>query len=849
MEGLISSQVEKLLKKYGPNELRAKKQLSALKIFLSQFTSPLIYILAFAGIITLFLGDFTDTFVIFAAVFLNTILGFYQEFRAQKSLQALKSLLAPRAKVIRDGKQQEIDARQVVPGDLVVLTIGDKVPADGVLIEATDLMVNEAILTGESEPVKKEPYKLKDFRVNDLKEAEDWNLKIKDSQQVFAGTIIAGGIGKMWVTKTGMATKMGKIGQMTEEIEEEKTPLQIQLSKLAKTLAFILGGIAAGLSVLGSLRGISFLTMFTTSVAVAVAAIPEGLPVSLTVILALGVQRILNRKALVRRLLAAETLGSVTTICADKTGTLTKGKLTVVGAVINDLLPEAKELLIKGAILCNDMRDPLERAMKEWALRENNSSSGRPIKEEELKNCYPRVDEIPFSPQRKLIATLHENKLKKGEAFLLVSGAPEVLLKNSHFQNLHSKSNWFRKFEEYGKRGYRLVGFAYKKFRKKKLKIEDQELRSLRWIGMLVYEDPIREGVKEALRKCQEAGIKIKVITGDYLPTALAVLEKLGLDGREHALTGEELEKISSKELNKVIDEIILFARTNPQQKLKIVKALKNKGEVVAMMGDGVNDALALKQADIGIVVNEASDVAKETADMVLLDSNFATIVHAIEEGRNIFENIKKVTLFLLCDSFTEIILIGGSILLGLPLPVTAAQILWINLIEDSLPAIALAFEPSQAELMKIGPRSKKAPILDLELKILIFGIGIILNLFLLGMFFWLTKGSFHFHYLQTVMFLALGIDTIFIAFSCRNLRKTIFDYQPFANKTLNLAVFLSLVMMILPIYVPFLRVIFKTNPLNLDEWLFLLGLGILTFLMIEGTKWIYLKYAKIKKW
>ncbi len=836
MNGLTSAQATELLKKYGLNELRGKKQVSALKIFLSQFTSPLIYILVFAGAVTLFLKDFTDAIVIFAAVVINTILGFYQEFKAQKTLVALKSLLAPKAKVIRDGKQQEIDTRFLVPGDLVVLAIGDRVPADGVLVEATDLTVNEAILTGESVPIKK-------FQIQNSKFQTNSKFQIQNSKKenlVFAGTTVVTGIGKMIVVKTGMETEMGKIGKAVEEVEEEKTPLQIELGRLAKILAIVVGVITLGIFILGELRGYPALQMFTTSVAVAVAAIPEGLVVTLTVILALGMQRILRQKAIVRRLLAAETLGSVSVICADKTGTLTEGKMRVVEAVVNENQPDAKEWLIKAAILCNDMRDPLEIAMMEWA--EENLK----FKIENLKSDYPRADEIPFSPQTKIIATLHQNKFDAGQALLFVSGAPEVVLEKSKFQSASwrtkSKIKWLKKLEEYGNKGYRLVGFAFKIIENWKLKIENSDLKGLEWLGILVYEDPPRRGVKEVLAECQRAGIKVKVITGDYLPTAMALLEKLGLDGPEHALTGEELEKISEEELKRRVDEIVLFARTTPQQKLKIVRALKENGEVVAMMGDGVNDAPALKQADIGIVVSEASDVARETADMVLLDSNFATIVHAVEEGRNIFENVKKVTLYLLSCSFTEIILIGGSLLLKLPLPITAAQILWINLVQDSLPAIALAFEPKEKELMGEPPRLKETSILDFQMKVLIFIIGILTDFFLLGLVIFALKGLLPFFFSQTMIFVSLGIISSFIIFACRSLRRSLFQYNPFGNKVLTSSVILGLGLLLTAVYLPYFQIFLRTKPLGMKEWIFPFFLGLVNLLAIEITKWFFLK-------
>jgi len=806
-QGLTSEEAQNRLEKFGPNELAKPREFSEIKLFLFQFKSPLIYVLVFAGIVTLFLRDFTDSIVIFAAVFLNTILGFYQERKAQKALAALRSLLAPKAKVIRDGKQQEIEATEVVPGDLVILTIGTRVPADGVLVEATDFSVNEAILTGESMPIHK-------------KARSDIN-KAKKENQVFMGTTITTGIGKIVVAETGMETEMGKIGKRVREVEEEKTPLQVQLGRLAKILAIAVGAITLIIFLFGELLGYGPLEMFTISVAIAVAAIPEGLVVTLTVILALGMQRILKRKAIVRKLVAAETLGSVSVIAADKTGTLTEGKLRVVKDDFTN-----RKLGIKAAILCNDMRDPLEVAMLNWAEEKGGKSR-------EIRERYPRLDEIPFSPKYKYIATLHPD-------LLFISGAPEVILSRCKAQNA---KEWQKKFDEYGRKGYRIVGFGYKRIKGEKRKIKDADLKDFEWLGILAYEDPVREGVETALKECQKAGIDVKVITGDYLSTAVAVMKQLGfkLDPKTQVIEGEELEKISGKELTKRVAEVVLFARTNPEQKLKIVQALKEKGEVVAMTGDGVNDAPALAKADIGIVVGEASDVAKETADMVLLDSNFATIVHAVEEGRTIFENIKKVVLYLLSDSFTEVILIGGSLLLRLPLPLTAAQILWVNLIEDSLPSIALAFEPEEKEVMVEPPRPRNQPILDLEMKTLIFIIGVFTDLVLFGLYFLLLRGLFHLHFIRTVIFAALAIDSLFYVFACRSLRKTIFQRNPFGNRALNIAVFISLLSLLAAIYLPFIQTFLKTHPLGLQEWLLILGLGIFEILMIEITKWLFI--------
>jgi len=816
--GLTSDEAQERLEKFGPNELRRKREFSVFKLLFSQFKSPLVYILVFAGGVTLFLREWTDAVVIFVAVLINTTLGFYQERKAQKTLSALRSLLAPQAKVIRDGKQQEIKAADLVADDLVILTIGTRVPADGVLVQATDFSLNEAILTGESMPVHKK--------------ATENIEKAQKENRAFMGTIVSTGIARMIVTQTGMATEMGKIGQRVEEVKEEETPLQVQLGRLARILALVVGGITLVIFLFGELLGYEPLEMFTTSVAVAVAAIPEGLVVTLTVILALGMQRILKRKAIVRKLLAAETLGSVSVICADKTGTLTEGQLRVVKAEFTD-----QKLGWQAAILCNDMRDPLEVAMWDWAIRKSKNGQDDELKKVQAE--YSRLDEIPFSPHYKYIATLHPG-------LLFVSGAPEVILSHSELSEAGRKS-WQKRFDEYGQKAFRIVGFAYQKVSQEKKEIRKEEVKDLKWLGILVYEDPVREGVKAALKECQRAGITVKVITGDYVPTAVAVLKQLDLklDLEKEVTEGKELEKISGKEFKKRVNQVVLFARIDPEQKLKIVQALKEEGEVVAMTGDGVNDAPALAKADIGIAVGEASDVAKETSDMVLLDSNFATIVHAVEEGRTIFENIKKVVLYLLSDSFTEIILIGGSLLLRLPLPVTAAQILWVNLIEDSLPAVALAFEPEEKEIMDELPRPRATPILDTELKTIIFIIGLMTDLVLLALFYWLLKGFLHLHHVQTVMFVALGIDSLFIGLACRSLRKTVFQKSLLENKFLLFSLLLGFCLLVLAIYWSPLQTLLRTSVLDLKEWLFLFGLGLFNLLAIEVTKWVFIVRRK----
>ena len=815
LAGLTSNEAALRLKKYGPNELKKQRTFSSLKILFNQFTSPLIYILLLAGIVTFFLHHLTDTVVILAAVAVNTALGFYQEQKSQKSMTALRSLLVPVAKVIRDGRQQVIEAKNLVPGDLVILTIGTQIPADGILVESTDLTVNEAILTGESLPVAKKTSP----NLGVVESAVD-----KQGQMAFMGTTIESGIAKMVVTKTGMSTCLGGLGKVVLSLSEEKTPLQIQIGQIAKNLALIVGGVTLLIFFLGKFLGYETFQIFTTSVAVAVAAIPEGLVVTLTVILSLGMQRILKRKALVRQLLATETLGSVSVICADKTGTLTEGKMKVVEALVG----EEKEKLVEAAILCNDMRDPLEVAMMDWALRENQKE---PISKDKLLRKYKRLDEIPFNPTDKYIATLHGGDKK----LLFLSGAPEVILAHSKLTKKDFQI-WQEKFENYGQKGYRLVGFAYQEMKDAKTKIENSDLKGLQWLGILIYEDPIRRGVKEALKECQQAGIKVKVITGDYLSTSLAVLKKLGIEDHQKVLEGEQLEKMNLEQLKKIVSRVVLFARTTPEQKLKIVQALRENGEVVAMMGDGVNDAPALKQADIGIVVNKASDLARETAEMVLLDSNFATIVHAVEEGRSIFENIKKATFYLLSHSFVEIILISSSLLFRLPLPITAAQILWINLFQDSFPAIALAFEPKEKGLMDEFPRKKDAPIIDSQMKILLFFVGIIGPGFLTMLVIASLKRFLPFYFSQTLVFAALAVISMFVVLASRSLRQA-FRYNLAQNPPLIWALMASLTLLLLAIYWPPLQLLLQTQPLGLKEWFLVLTLGILNLLAIELIK------------
>ncbi len=822
IQGLSEDQVKKKLREFGENKLSEAKKVSWLKILLLQFKSPLIYILVLAFGTTAILGDYVDSVVIGAAVVMNTLLGFYQEMKAERSLEALSSMMAPMAKVIRDGKRVAIEANKVVVGDVCVLELGERIPADGEVLTATDLSLNEAILTGESMSVGKQ-----------------------GKGKVFMGTTVFSGIGFRRVTEVGQNTEVGKIADRLIETKEEKTPLQKQIDSFSKKLAWMVGVISLIILVMGLIVGDPFIEIFSTAVAVAVSAIPEGLAVSLTVILAIGMQRIFKKKSLVRKLVAAETLGSVTVICSDKTGTLTEGKMKVVKAVMGEKessecsLEDGQKLLVRSAVLCNDMRDPLEIGMMEWAL--DQKIEGHQSSSDDLSQKYPRLKEIPFNPDNKFIATLH--KQEKGKNLLLVSGAPEIMVERSSLSE-KKKKEWLEKFQVEGEKGHRLVGFGLRELDKDTLSKDD--IVGLRCVGYLAFEDPVRVGVKEALVDARKAGIKVKVITGDYRATAEAVMRKLGLftleelrkDRSKLVMEGYELEKISDEELLQKIDEVKLFARTNPEQKLRIVGALQEKGEVVAMTGDGVNDAPAVKKADIGIVVNEASAVAKETADMVLLDSNFATIVMAVEEGRGIFVNLKKIILYLLSDSFAEVILVLGSMLLGLPLPVTAAQILWINLVDDGLPDFALTLEPKPADLMRSKPLGHKRELMDKEVKLLIGLISLVTGILSLGVFYWYFKVVGNLELARTMSFTLLAVSTLLYVFSVKSLKEPLWKEKWWNNPWLLGAVAIGFSFQLLAIYLPSLQVFLKTVSLGWSEWgVVMLGSG-LVIVLIEGVKW-----------
>lgn len=833
--GLTEKEVKIRRAKFGENKLPEEKPLPGVKLFLEQFKSPLIYILVIAGIVTIFLKEFTDSLVIFGAVFVDTIVGFLQENKASKTLQKLKEIVQYEATVLRDENSQIVYSKDLVPGDIIILSPGDKVPADGRILESYNLKIDEMALTGEWLAAKKNS--------DILPEATP--LADRDNM-VYMGTIVEDGKGKAVVTEIGIETEIGKVAQLVKETKEEKTPYQQKLANFSGIVGFIIAFICVLIFILGLASGKGFKEMFTTSVAVAVAAIPEGLPVAMTIILALGMQRILRKGGLVRKLASAETLGSTSVICTDKTATLTEGKMKV-SEIIGD-----KFLSLKAATLTSEAFIENPTAQKgEWILRgrptdrallEAGIDAGINWKEFEKK----KIAELPFNPINKFVAALYD---ENGEKILYICGAAEVILELSK-SDTNNKERLEKQFEELARKGMRVVATAYRKIeRSEPINNLKTLCKDLIFIGFITLKDPIRKEVKMAIDICKKAGMRPIIVTGDHELTAMAVAAELGFDIKKEAvLEGKDLDELSDDELGKKLEKIQIFSRVEPKHKMRIVEAWQEKGEVVAMTGDGVNDAPALKKADIGVALGSGTEVAKETSDLILLNDSFSIIVAAVEEGRAILDNIRKVITYLLTDSFTEVILIGGSLVVSWLtrkpwiLPVTAVQILWVNFIEDGLPDIALAFEPKEKDLMQRKPGDNKKALLSNEMKSLILIIGLITDLFVLVLFYWLLRFShYEIQHIRTIMFAALAIDSLFYVFSCKSLRKNVWHINLFSNKFLVLSWIIGVAMLMFSIYFPSLQAILRTTPLNFFDWSLLLSLGFLNLFLIEMAKWYFI--------
>jgi Ca2+-transporting ATPase len=858
-EGLKKEDAIRRLAKHGLNKLGEEKKKSSFAIFVSQFKSPLILILVIAGIISLIFQEYINSGVIFGSVFLNTLIGFFQENKANSALAKLKMMVEHKAIVVREGEESEIDSSQLTIGDIIILSSGNRVPADARVIEAADLETEEASLTGESIPSVKTVKKL------------SLGVALADRENmVYAGTIIVRGRGMAIVTQIGRNTEIGKIASLVENTKEESTPLQARLNQLSKTIGKLVLGICFVIVIIGYFQGRDLVEMIVTGIAIAVASVPEGLAVAVTVILVLGMQRIFKKNALVRKLLAAETLGSATVICADKTGTLTEGKMSVAYVVfgneekkLNEIKIQKDQDINRGALLplkiaalCNDAfaekaSSELERVKligvpTEVGLLLAAYEVG--LEKAKLLKKEPLIAELPFSNQSKFMITLHEQADK---TILYEKGAPEMIIKKSKFQLKESgtaslseteKNELIKRYEKLTRKGLRVLAVAYRILNSK---IDHNGTidwvgldRELIFAGFIALKDPLRPEARDTIRLCRRAGIKPIIITGDHRLTAQAIAKELELPALgENIMTGEELEKIDDKKLEELVSRIEIFARVSPHHKLRIVRALQNRGESVAMTGDGINDSPALKAADIGVALGNGTDIAKENSDIILLDNNFKTIVSAVLEGRIIFFNIRKVLTYLLSDGFSEVILIIGSMLMNLPLAIVTTQILWINIAHEGFPNFALAFEKEEDGMMEKRPFRRDEPILNKQMKIIIFGVSIVRDFFILGIYVFLLKTGNSLVFCQTMVFAMVGVCSLMAIFSLRSFSRPIWKINPFSNIYLVFAILFSLVLLLAAVYLPGLQKIVSTTNLSWGNWLAILAVGLANIAAIEIIK------------
>ena len=842
-QGLNSLEVKRRLEEYGYNELEAKKKVTPLQIFLRQFKDIFVIMLLIATAISFLIGETIDAVIIAVIVILNSVLGFIMEYRSEKAMEAMRKLTAPKARVLREGSEQLIAAKEIVPGDIVILEAGDRIPADARLIEAVDLKADEAVLTGESTDITK-----------NLEVVSEKTAVADRKNSVFMATHMTYGRGKAVVTSTGMKTEFGKIAEMVQTMEEEESPLKQKLERFAKKLGIIIVAISAvifalelyEILVLGVMISpgdiiANVLNAFEVSIALAVSAVPEGLPAVVTVSLALGARELARRNAILRKLTFAETLGATTYICSDKTGTLTKGEMTVRklyasrklyevtgagyepkgeflenGVSVNPQEIAELNLLLKANVLCTNAHYDGKRVIgdtTEGALIVAGSKAS--LTKKKLAESYPRIHEIPFTSERKLMTTVHKNLEKDVVAF--TKGAPEIvlersshILRNGQIKKLSSKEKQeiLKINEEMATGALRVLATAFKESPNNPgVKFEEEEYEtSLVFLGLSGMIDPPRVEAKDANAKCRQAGIKTVMITGDHKLTAVAIAKELKMLYSDKVLTGNELDNLDEEEFKKVVEEVSVYARVSPEHKLRIVKALKEKGEIVAMTGDGVNDAPALKQADIGVAMGiTGTDVTREAADVVLADDNFATIVNAVEGGRSIYDNIRKFSFFLLRSNFDELGIIALFALMGLELPLLPAMILWLNLMTDGLPALALTMDPPEEDVMKRPPRKPNEGVLHGRF-------ASIIATFTLQ--FALTGGIFYWQYYilgqplvyaRTMAFMRATLQELFVVWNCRSEKRNAFRVGFFSNKYLLGAVLFSAAITVVIPFIPLL--------------------------------------------
>lgn len=815
--GLTANEVFERRAQFGENRLPSEKGVSVWTILLNQLKSPLVYIILAAAGISLVLGEIGDFAIIMAVVVIDVILGFIQEYQAQRTYVALKGLLKPTTTVIRDGQRIEVEVWELVPGDLVVLNAGEKVPADGELLEATKLSLDEAILTGECEPVNKQALAQAMHRTSGTTPENEPVTQY----HVFMGTTVVTGRGILCVTKTGTYSELGQIAASLSEHVEEDTPLQIRLKAFSSFLTYFVVGATLIILIAGLAMGREFLEMLRTSIILAIAAVPEGLLIAVTVILVLGMRKILKRNGLVKRLLAVESLGSVTVICTDKTGTLTEGRMRVNRANLID-----EERALQTMVLCNNLEGPVDIALWEFAEKQMQ------VHPQELFDSSQRLAEELFTSETKYMITEMTSNIFQGEHTFFLKGAPEIVLGMSD-GSTGERQRILAQVDEWAGEGLRLLGLACR---------QDgviDNYSGYTWLGLLGMEDPVRQGVREAIQVAKHAGIQVKMITGDYRRTAERIASNISLMQAGHtALEGGQITALSDGQLQEQVKRTAVFSRIRPQDKFSIIRALQANGEVTAMIGDGVNDAPALKRANIGVVVGNATDVAKETADLILLDNNFRTIVAAIEEGRVIFANIRKVVAYVLSNSFAEVLTIFIAMMLGWPAPLAVAQILWIHLICDGPLDIVLSFEPKEAGIMDEKPRLLRAPILTRLGATLIGVISISSSIFALGLF-------GHYNQIhnnpvegQSIVFASFAINSIVYIFAYRSMRLPIYRMNKItANKPLVWAVVAGFLTIGVAFWIPGLRDLLGIVTLTPQEWLWVFGIAITLLVFIEIAK------------
>jgi Ca2+-transporting ATPase len=798
--GLTSTEVLARRQQYGENSLPIEKTTPAWTILLNQIKSPLVYIILVAAVVSLFAKEFGDFAIIMAVVVIDVILGFIQEYQAQKTYTALKGLLKPTTTVLRDGERIEVEVWELVPGDLVLLNAGEKVPGDGQILDSIKLALDEAILTGESEAVNK---------------ASD--------EIVYMGTTVLTGRGQMQILHTGANTELGKIATSLQEHIEEDTPLQKRLKAFSKTLTWIVAGFTLAILATGMIMGGGFLNMLRTSIILAIAAVPEGLLIAVTVILVLGMRKILKRNGLVKQLLAVETLGSVTVICTDKTGTLTEGQMRVSTSEILD-----PDRALQTMVLCNDLEGPVDVALWEHARKIMN---GDP---QQMVDRSQRLEEELFTSETKYMITAITGNIFNGESYNFLKGAPEIVLGMCKIAP-EEKTRYQRQVDQWAGEGLRMIGLAYRRLGK----LDDYS--GYTWVGLVGMEDRVREGVVEAVRVARKAGIQVKMITGDYLKTAEHIARSIGiLEEGERSMEGSAVASLSEDELRERVRETSVFARIRPQDKFRIIKALQDNGEITSMIGDGVNDAPALQRSNIGVVVGSATDVAKETADLILLDNNFSTIVAAIEEGRIIFQNIRKVVAYTLSNSFAEVLTIFISMILGWPAPLIVAQILWIHLICDGPSDIVLGFEPKEYGIMDEKPKSLKEPILSHLGLSLIGVISVSSAIAVLFLFHHLYSAHNNAIEGRSIVFASFAVNSMIYIFAYRSMRRPLFRMNRISvNMPLVWAVLSGLGMAVLPFLIPNLRSLLGLVPLTLREWLVVVGIALGLLAVVETGKWI----------